>query len=194
MRKRWMQLLIAFALVLALTIPFAVPAYAATNQDVTVTATPAFIAISNSPTTWTINGITGSGVIAEDTIYYTNPLGDTTSPSSTVVDGECRFTITNTSTVAIDLTVNFPDHTGGDASTNSNLGTNDTTKFGAYSYFSGDLFSAKVIAQSSGSAVAYDGLAASTDIKWGLMYESQSNTWTSGSAMSSTVNIAATAD
>ena len=188
------RLLISVVLSLVMVFGISVPVFAATSQDVTVTATPAFISIANAPSTWTINGITGSGVIAEDTIYYSNPLGDTTTPSTTVVDGECRFTITNTSTVAIDLTVNFPNHTGGDASTNSNTGANGASSFGAYSYFSGVAFASKVIAQASGSAVAYDALAASTDIKWGLEYESQSGTWTSGSAMSSTVNIAATAD
>jgi hypothetical protein len=170
-------------------------AFALTSQDVNVTATPAFISISNAPGTWTINGITGSGVIAPNTTYYSNPLGDTVSPTvGGVVDGECRFTITNTSTVAIDLTVTFPDHANGDASTNSNLGTNDTTKFGAKSYFTGQLSGAWVIAKNGTpvSGFGYTNLAATTNIKWGLMYISQSNAWTSGTAMTSTVNITAT--
>lgn len=187
------RILAGILLALTLVLATALPALAATSQDVTVTATPSFISISNSPGTWTIGGITGSGKILPNTVYYSNPLGDTTSPSTTVVDGECRFTLTNTSTVAIDLTVNFPNHTGGDASTNSNLGTNDTTKFGAYSYFSGVLFANKVIAKASSSDVTYSNLAATTNIKWGLMYKSQSNDWTSGSAMSSTVTISAAA-
>lgn len=187
------RLIMSLVLAVVMVVGFALPVLAATSQNVTVTATPAFISISNAPGDWTIGGITGTGKITPDTIYYSNPLGDTVAPSATVVDGECRFTITNTSTIAIDLTVNFPNHTGGDASQNSNLGTNDTTKFGAYSYFSGKLFSAKVIAQASGSAEAYDNLAAATGIKWGLMYESQSDEWTSGTAMTSTVTISASA-
>lgn len=173
-----------------------VPAFALTAQDVTVTAVPAFIAISNAPADWDINDVdeaTGK-TIAPDTVYYSNPLGDTTTPSDPVVDGECRFTITNTSTVITDLTVNFPNHAGGDASTNSNLGTNDTTKFGAYAYCTGMTYSTgKVVTQASASDPMKEDLAATTNIKWGLTYESQSDAWTSGDAMTSTVTITATA-
>lgn len=192
MKKNLFRVL-AILSMLAMMLGGAVPTMAATDADITVTATPAFISISNAPGTWTVGGLTGSGYIAPDTLYYANPGGDTVAPSATVVDGECNFTITNTSTIAIDLTVNFPDHTGGDASTNSDTGANGTTSFGAYSYFSGDSFAAKVIAKSAASDVAYASLGATTDIKWGIQYESQSNAWASGTAMSSTVNIAAVA-
>lgn len=172
----------------------AVPALAATSQDVTVTATPAYIAISNAPGTWLINGIGGSGAITVDTTYYSNPLGDTTIPSDPVVDGECRFTIANTSTVTTDLTVNFPHHAGGDASQNSDNGSNGGGYFGAQSYFSGENFStAATIAKNAASDLAYEDLAASTNISWGLLYESQIDDWTSGDNMTSTVTIAATA-
>jgi hypothetical protein len=87
--------------------------------------------------------------------------------------------------------VDFPDHTGGDASTNSDLGTNGATSFGAYSYFEGVAFSSKVIAKSTGSDEAYDNLASSGEISWGIQYESQSNAWTSGTNMTSTVVISA---
>lgn len=191
-RKTLIAILIALALVV---IPVG-SALALEYAEVTVTATPSFISISNSPIAWAINDVAEAGgkTILVDTTYYSNPLGDTTAPSDPVVDGECRFTIDNTSSVAIDLTVNFPDHSGGDASTNSNLGTNDTTKFGAYSYCTGMNYpTGKVIAKASGSDPMKENLAPNTDIKWGLAYESQSNAWTSGAAMSSTVVITATA-
>jgi hypothetical protein len=191
------KLLIAVMLVLALVLVPVTPAFALTSQEVTVTATPAFIAIANDPSTWTVNDIVGvgtKGVIVVDTIYYSNPLGDCTEPSDPVVDGECRFTITNTSTIITDLTVNFPDHSGGDASTNSDTGSNDTTKFGAYAYCTGMTYSTgKVIAKHAASDPMKEDLAATTDIKWGLTYESQSDAWTSGDAMTSTVTITATA-
>lgn len=155
------------------------------------TVTPAIV---NAPATWTINGITGSGTISPNTTYYSNPGGDTVAPTSAnVTDGECRFTITNSSTMVIDLTVNFPDHTGGDASTNNNTGNNTATQFGAYSYFSGLPLANKVIAKNSGSAVAYSGLPATTNIKWGLEYKGQSNIWGSSNNMTSIVTITATA-
>jgi len=190
------KLLVAIVLALALIIVPVVPALADTEQEVTVTAVPAFIAISNAPATWDINDVaeaTGKA-IAPDTLYYSNPEGDTTIPTvGGAVDGECRFTITNTSTVAIDLTVLFPDHTGGDASTNSETGANGATEFGAYSYFSGQIQGAWVVAKDTGSAAGLEDLAATTNIKWGLIYESQSDAWTSGDSMTSTVTITATA-
>lgn len=150
-------------------------------------------AITNAPDTWTINGITGNSRISENTTYYSNPNGDTVAPNATVLDGDCRFTITNSSTTPIDLTVNFPSMAGGDASANSDNGTNNGTHFGAYSYFSGKTLASKVIAKSSGSAVAYSNLPSLTNILWGLEYISQTNAWTSGSAMSCNVTISATA-
>jgi len=189
--KRWLIVLIALAVLLVPSV-----ALADTFQNVTVTATPSFISIGNSPSAWAINDVAGAGgkVILVDTVYYSNPLGDTTVPSDPVVDGECRFTITNTSSVAINLTVNFPNHSGGDASVNSDLGTNDTVKFGAYSYCTGMTYSTgKVIAMKAASSVMKSGLAAGVGIKWGLTYKSQSQAWTSGTAMTSTVVITATA-
>jgi hypothetical protein len=109
------------------------------------------------------------------------------------VDGECRFAVTNTSTVATNIVVNFPDHASGDASTNSDLGTNDTTKFGAYGYVSGVLFASKVILKKAASANLIAALAATTSFKWGMEYKSQSNAWTSGTSMTSTVVMTATA-
>lgn len=188
MKKLLMGMAIA-----VLLLAFAVPAMADTSQNVTVTATPSYVSIANSPGTWTINGITGGGTILPNTTYYSNPLGDTTSPSATVVDGECRFTVTNTSTVATNIVVNFPNHSGGDASTNSNTGSNGATSFGAYAYYSGMTYANKVIAKATGSDNLITGQAATTDFKWGLEYTSQSDAWTSSTSMTSTVTITATA-
>lgn len=190
------RILVGVLLAMVLTLTPALPTLAASSDDITVTATPAYLSITVSPDTWAPNDIVGDGVtpkgsIAPDTVYYANPLGDATVPSDPVVDGECRFTLTNASTVATDVTINFPDHTGGDASTNSNTGANGATTFGAYSYCTGMTYSTgKVVAQASGSDPMKENLAATTNIKFGLTYESQTNEWTSGTAMSSTVNVA----
>ena len=198
-RRILVGILVAVSLVISMVGP--VFAAADTYQDITVTATPAFIAIECAPLTWAPNDIVGDGVtpkgfISPDTVYHSNPLGDELSPSDPVVDGECRFTITNTSTVATNLTVNFPDHTGGDASTNSDTdGSNGATTFGAFSYCSGMTYSTgKVVALTTGSGFMKEALAASTGILWGLTYESQTTAWASGTAMVSTVVITATVD
>jgi len=177
-----------------LLVVFAVPIFAATTQDVTVTATPAYISIANDLSTWTVNGLTGSGVIAPATEYWSNPLGDTLTPSDPVVDGECRFTITNSSTVITDLTVNFIHFTGGDAMQNSGTGSGGVGTFGAYSYCTGMTYSTgKVIADNAGSGPMKEDLAVTTNIKWGVSCDTQTDVWTSGDDMTSTITITATA-
>jgi len=199
--------ILSIVLALMLLVVFAVPIFAASSQDVTVTATPSFIAISNAPATWTINDLgtgteNGKGRILPNTTYYANPVDgdhDTTAPSSTVLDAECNFTITNTSTVAIDITVTWGDFTGGGADmTNSNAGTNGATTYGAYSWFSGDSYASKVIIQDTGSAVGKNALAATTDIKWGAEILTRTDAWTSGTSSATTagehLTITATQD
>ena len=192
--KKLRRVLIPVALVILLVSVFAMPVSAATSQDVTVTATPSYIAIANAPSTWTVNEETGDSKIAIGTEYWSNPLGDTTSPSDPVVDGECRFTITNTSTVITDLTVNFIHFTGGDAMQNSGTGSGGVGTFGAYSYCTGMTYSTgKVVADNAGSSAMKEDLAATTDIKWGVSCDTQTDAWTTGDAMTSTITITATA-
>lgn len=189
MRKTLIAILIALALIV---IPVG-SALAATSQNVTVTATPKFISITNTPTDWNIGGT--SAKIDKSTTYYSNPLGETTAPSALVADGECKFTITNTSNVAINITVNFPNFTGGDAMTNINTGyaNNGANQFGASGYISGMTWPAgAVILKSSASDALKTNLAASTNLKWGIAIKTQSDDWTSGSEMSSTVTVTAT--
>ncbi len=200
MKKENVVLGIVLALALAL-VP-AGGALAEISQDVTVTATPSFISISNVPAAWDINDVAGAGgkTIATSTTYYSNPLGDIIVPASPVVNGGCRFTVTNTSSVATDLTVNFPSHTGGDASTNVNLTASDITiapdtdSFVAWSYCTGMTTYAtdKVLAKAAGSSAMKSNLAATTNINWGLEYQSQTGAWASGTPMTSTVTITAT--
>lgn len=191
MRRVFVALLLALALVLSVS----VPAFAATSEDVTVTATPKYIAITNDPDTWTLNGITGGGKIDINTTYYSNPLGDTTAPSATVVDGECRFTMTNSSTVATDMYVNSGNFTGGSANmTNSDTGSNGATAYGGYSWHSGILYASKVIMKTTGSAVLKDGLAATTDMKWGAEILTQTDAWTGGTSSTATMTVSVQED
>ena len=182
----WMML---FCGVFVLAQYTANPAKAATSQNVDVEAVPNYLAITNSPSTWTLNGITGSGVVDVDTVYYSNPLGDTTTPSATVVDGECRFTITNSSSVDIDYFVNCGSFTGGDATmTNSDDGSNGATTYGGYSWYSGMTYSSKVVMKSTGSsALATSQNGAS--FKWGAEIETRTNAWTGGSSSNATMTI-----
>lgn len=186
-RNRFMAILLLMVAIVAVLVT-ALPASAATTAVVTVTNTPQYLAITIT-STYNFNGISSRGVLP-NTTYYSNPLGQTTAPSTTVVDGECALTITNTSSVATDLTANWSDMSGGsDNSTNGNTGTQGATTFGAYTYFSGQTIASKVLCKSSGSATAYSNLGASTNIKCGLQLNEQTNAWTAGTASTSTVTF-----
>lgn len=80
--NRGLWYLATLILILVMALSWAVPAFALTTQDVTVTATPAYVSISNAPTSW------AAGVI---------------SASVNVNTGNNYFTITNTSSVVIDI-------------------------------------------------------------------------------------------
>lgn len=162
--------------------------------DVTVNATPSYISFSSAPTTWDLNDITGDGLVNVDTVYYANPLGDTTAPAgASVADAECQFTWTNDSTVSINITVNCGAFTGGSCDmTNSNSGSNGAATYGAYCWYSGLTYANKVIVQSSGSDVLYTA-AAGVDKKWGAEIETRTNAWAGADTSSATMTITAAA-
>ena len=190
-------LVLTVALLAGIVLP-ASSAFADTSKTVTVTAKASFIAITLDVNTWTINGIDGNGFIAPDTKYYANPTGatgDVTAPTATVIDGDCYFQVTNaSSSVPLDLTVNWGHFTGGDAMQNANSKTtNGANAFAAAAYCTGMTYADAPSANVSGSAAMKDEWTGAT-LKWGLYIETQSGAWTSGDVQTSTVTIVATAD
>lgn len=196
MKGKILRILTVLAIVSLLVTSQVMPVSAATYQDVTITATPSYISITIDDNTFTLNEETGDSTIDADTIYYSNPLGDTSSPSSPVVDGECHFSITNDSTVNIDLTVDMEDFSGGDANmTNSETGSNGATSYGAYSYYSGlNPYSNKVIIKTNGtgSDTLWSSSSPGDDIKIGFELETQSNAFAGGNPSTSTMKVTAT--
>jgi len=188
-----MKKLLAISLVVLISVWISAGSVQA--SDVTITATPSLVAFDSSPSTWTLNGITGSGLIDENTKYYSNPLGDTTPPSATVADGECYFTWNNTSSVNITVTVNCGNFTGGDANMgNSNTGGNGATVYGGYSWVSGQTYATdKQIIKSSGSTAVYNTTSAGEDKKWGADILTRTDTWTGTSSSTATMSITAAA-
>lgn len=195
--KRLWKLLVPLAIVLTLVLSTALPAAAATTAVVTVTGTPAYVAITIAPTTYTINSDnSGSSVMAINTTYYSNPLGGTTSPSATVVDAECDFTITNTSSIVTDLTGNMSDGSGGsNPMTNVNGATAGAASYSAYAYYSGETYASKVLLKSSGSTTGNfkSSLGATTNLKVGFQFSTQTGAWTGGTGSTYTLTITATA-
>ncbi len=192
------KVLISIALVLTLVLSFAVPVFAAPSADVTVTAAPSYISITIAQNTWTVNGLDDDGKIDPDTTYYSNETGatgDTTAPTATVVDGDCYFEVVNASTVITDLTTNMIHFTGGDAMQNIETGyaNNGASAYGASTYVTGAAWpGAAVIVKNSGSDAMTSSLAATTNIKFGIAIKTQSDAWSTGSAMTSTVTVTAT--
>ena len=172
------------------------PALAATTAVVTVTGTPAYVAVTISPTTDTLNSDnSGTSVIAINTTYYSNPLGGTTSPSATVVDGECDFTITNTASIATDLTGNMSDGSGGsNAMTNVNGAAAGAASYSAYAYYSGETFASKVLLKSSGSTLGNfkSNVTAAASLKVGFQFATQTGAWSGGTGSTYTLTITAT--
>jgi len=172
------------------------PVSAATTAVVTVTGTPAYVAITISPTTYTINSDnSGSSVMAINTTYYSNPLGGTTSPSATVVDGECDFTITNTASIATDLTGNMLDGSGGsNPMTNVNGAAAGAASYSAYAYYSGETFASKVLLKNAASTLGNfkSNLGATTNIKVGFQFSTQTGALTGGTGSSNVLTITST--
>lgn len=189
-----MKKLVIIALVILVAISATINGVlAAVSDTVSVTATPAYISISVSPDTWTLNGITGSAVIEPSTTYYSNPLGDTSAPANPVVDGACTFTLTNTSTVSTDIVANWSDFTGaGDTMANSNSGSPAAATYGAASYVSGAAWpGGKVTVQSAASADMINNLGATTNKKFGFQIYTRTNIWTAANVMSGTITVTA---
>lgn len=169
------------------------PVEAATSQDVTVSATPNYIDIANTPATWDLNGITGDGTVDINTTYYSNPNGDTTPPSATVTDGECRFTITNSSGPNIDYTTVSGNFTGGDADmVNSDNGGAAVNAYGGYSWYSGMTYSSKVLMKHTGSSALAENQSGAS-FKWGAEITTRTNAWTGSDASTMTMTISAAA-
>jgi len=171
----------------------------ATTAVVTVTGTPSFIGLAIAPTTYTINSEgTGNSAMLINTSYYSNPAGanDTVAPSTTVVDGECTFTITNTSSIAIDLTGNMSDGSGGsNPMTNVNGATPGAASYSAYAYYSGELIASKVLLKSTGSTLGNfkSNQAANTNLKVGFEFSTETAAWSGGVGSTYTLTITGTA-
>ena len=81
-------------------------AFAAKTADVTITATPTYIAITNSEASWAI------GNVAENTTYWWTTDGNAPDPS-TFEDADMKSTISCNGTVTVDISLHAHNFTGG---------------------------------------------------------------------------------
>lgn len=174
--KKEKRLLVALALALALVLVPAGMALAATTQDVEITATPTYIAISNAPTSW------AAGLIAADT--------DTDT-------GNDHFTITNTSTVNIDISFYVADNWtswtyGSPAADTAQLKVSSGEGGTGGSTGSGD-FDITLIYGSGNATLVCDNLTALSDAQWEMELDAPTS-FTHGTAQSANITMTATAE
>lgn len=160
---------------------WAVPSFAATTANVTITATPEYLAmtISNSPNTWAI------GAIAEAaTVYWT---ADDLVPAEPLVDGDMKETITNTGSVISDVDVKCANFTGGVGWTLSADETPGLNEVNLRAGITGMANLAAMIQVVNGDTELIDSLAASGTKKVCLILET--GTFTDGVAKSGTLTF-----
>lgn len=135
--------------VIGLAILFATAAQAATTADVTVTATPEYIAITDNVTTYDF------GVVA---------ASSTTNSSTT------HFGITNTSSVETDMTISVTTSTwsGGVTWTHSDTATPGADTAGLQSQRGGTWGSDVVIVKNTSPNYIYENCPATTDFDYGI--------------------------
>lgn len=194
--KRNLRVLIPVVLSLVMVFGFAMPVSAATTAAVTITNYPAFIGIANSASTYTLNSDgTGNSRVKTSTTYYSNPTSSVTTPTvGGATDAQCEWTLTNTSTVPLNITCTMADMSGGsDDSTNGNTGSAGATSYGGKTYFSGQASGAWVVAKSSGSAPALTNMLPATGtIKWGIIIAEQTTAWSGGTPATFITTLTAT--
>ena len=172
-----MKKLVITLVVGALLLGLAAPAMAATSQDVTVTATPSFISISNSP------GSSDFGVI---------------TASSTPNTGTGNFTVTNTSTVATDITIGCNGWSGGGTPWTYGAAGADTAQLRASGTQGGVGGSTgagtyDLIVPNGSTVLLCDALAASTGFAWELQLDTPTS-FGHGDEQTTTVTITAALD
>jgi len=151
-------------------------ALAQTSQDVTVTATPSFISITNDPDSWPI-GTVSAGSTPNTTADY--------------------FLITNTSSEAIDISINCTGWTGGPgwtygapAEDTANLAASSGNSTGGGSGGAGDY---DIDVPNGPSTLLIDAVAVGVNPNWELKLNAPTS-FTFGDQQTTTVTITATTD
>lgn len=179
------RILVGILLALVLVTTMAVPALAATTQDVTITATPTYIALTNSEASWAV------GTVAVSSTYWWT--SDDLAPEEPFVDGDMKSTITNTGSVAIDVDIKVAAFTGGVGWT---ISTDDTPAEGEISLRAGATGTANEAAMVqviTTDTELVDALAASGTKLWCMEMETPPS-FTDGAEKTGVVTLTATQD
>ena len=178
------KLFFTILLVMVLTVSMAVPALAATTQDVTITATPTYIALTNDTATWAV------GTVTISTTYWWSHDG--AAPDEPFTDGECKAIITNTGSVAEDIDIHCHAATGGAGWAISADDSPADDEFSLRSGISGMANEAAMLQTVLAPADLKTNLAASAHVHW-LMELETGTAFSDGVAKEIIVTLTATA-
>ena len=176
--KRFRKLLVSLALALVMVLSFSMPVFADSTADVTVTATPTYISISNTPTTEAL------GMLAANSTIWA--IG--TAPADPLVDAGCTFTVTNNGNVAENIAITATDFAGGVGWT---LGTPAQNVVRLKAGKSGDALETDMVTLTTSPQAFISSLAGSATKKWEIKMETPTS-FTDGVTKTSTITLTAT--
>jgi hypothetical protein len=178
------RILVTLILVLALVLTQAMPALAATSADVTVTATPTYIAMTNSEPSWAIGTVAASF----DSYFWT---ADGLVPAEPLADGDMKSIITNTGSVAEDIDIKCANFTGGVGWTLSADQTPNLNEVSLRAGITGMANRAAMVQVVNGDLELVNSLASSGTKMWCM--ELETGTFGDGVGKSGTVTVTASA-
>lgn len=184
MKKGFLVKVGAIALALVTFLGIAVPALAATDATVSITATPTYIAMTNSEASWAVGTVAGSS-----TYWWTS---DTTAPDEPFTDGDMKSTITNTGSVAEDIDIKVAAFTGGDGWTISIDDSPDEGEISLRAGITGTANEAAMVQVITTNTELVDNLASSGTKLWCMEMETPA-TFTDGAEKTGTVTLTASA-
>jgi hypothetical protein len=183
-KKRILVKVGAVVLSLALCLGFAVPALAATSAAVTITATPTYIAMTNSEASWAVGTVATSG-----TYWWTS---DSNAPEEPFIDDDMKSTITNTGSVAEDIDIKVANFTGGNGWTISTDDSPAEDEVSIRAGITGTANEAAMVQVITSDTELVDNLASSGTKKWCMEMETASS-FTDGAEKTGTVTLTASA-
>ncbi len=177
--KRYLRILLPFLIALVLVLGTTIPVSAATTADVTITATPEYLALTNDSGNWTI------GAIAEaTTVYFT---ADSLIMAEPLVDGDMKGTLTNAGSVTSDIDIKAYAFTGGVGWTISADATPGANEVSIRAGITGMANRAAMVQVITTVTDLKASLAAAGTIMWGM--ELLTGTFTDGNAKSGSVRL-----
>ena len=179
------RILVTILLALSMIASMAIPALAATTQDVTVTATPTYIALTNDDADWVI------GAVVINTKYWWTTDGNAPAPEPFEA-ADMIATITNTGSVSEDVDVKAAAFTGGVGWALSADDTPAADEVAVYAAITGCANEAAMIRLTVADQELKDALAAAGTVKW-CMKLLTASAFGDGVAKSGTITLTASA-